>query len=544
MAEGNGSKDTDDIIPIRPNFKRKIGSVDGNQIKPYGNKIKVNDRRATVEEVERIRFENGIEVDTDNCPGPILEFEESNLQTEIIEVLKHRKIMIPTRVQMQSLPIQLLGRDLIAIAPTGSGKTLGYLLPMFAFLKSNSAEIMSRKNTSSLIVVPTRELMQQVLETCESFLGDLNKGNVSQEGFVTHSITQRQNQDQLHIMSTNQNPVNYFSWNSPSQNTGLHYPNADYGTRQPFSHTIQTDLKSMGSATGYCVYGICGGVPIKPQMERLKSRVDVIVATPGRLLDLCQRNLICLKSVRYIVLDECDKMLDMGLEVQLRKLMAMVMSNEMPQQTSLWSATLPSSLERLARSSVINPVTINVGLKDTVCKNIEQNVIFMHTYQKEKKLLQILRQTKYPPVLIFVSSITMADEIAGLLKEEEFFVERLHSKLNQNNRFKILSDFRSGELDVLVATDLASRGLDIPDITHVINYDTPNSIEDYIHRCGRTGRFGRPGKATTFLTLECKIAEELKLLLESTGSTFPMALKDTKQFGKTVLQTELGDRLL
>ncbi|XP_065058835.1 uncharacterized protein LOC135686516 [Rhopilema esculentum] len=544
MAEGKGAKDTDDIIPIRPNFKRKIGSVDGNQIKPYGNKIKVNDRKATTEEVEKIRFENGIEVDTDNCPGPILGFEESNLQTEIIEVLKHRSILIPTPVQMQSLPIQLLGRDLIAIAPTGSGKTLGYLLPMFAFLKSNTAKITSRNNTSSLIVVPTRELMQQVLDTCESFLGDLNKGNISQERFVTHSHTQRQNQDQLNFISTYQNPVNQFSWNPPSQNTGSQYPNADYGTRQPFFHTTQTDLKNIDSATGYCVYGICGGVPMKPQIERLKSRVDVIVATPGRLLDLCQRNLLCLKSVRYIVLDECDKMLDMDLEDQLRKLMAMVMSNEMPQQTSLWSATLPSSLERLARSSVINPITINVGLKDTVCKNIEQNVIFMHTYQKEKKLLQTIRQTKYPPVLIFVSSITMADEIAQLLKEEEFFVERLHSQLNQNNRFKILSDFRNGELDVLVGTDLASRGLDIPDITHVINYDTPNSIEDYIHRCGRTGRFGRHGKATTFLTLECKIAEELKLLLESTGSTVPMALKDTKQFGKTVLKTELGDRLL
>ena len=114
----------------------------------------------------------------------------------------------------------------------------------------------------------------------------------------------------------------------------------------------------------------------------------------------------------------------------------------------------------------------------------------------------------------------------------------------QSDRFKALTEFRNGNLDVLVATDLASRGLDIPDITHVINYDTPNTIEDYIHRCGRTGRFGRPGQATTFLTLECKIAEDLKFLLESTGFPIPIALKDTKQFGKKVLKTEFGDRVL
>ena len=186
-------------------------------------------------------------------------------------------------------------------------------------------------------------------------------------------------------------------------------------------------------------------------------------------------------------------------------------------QVSLWSATLPDSLKRLASSAVIDPVYVIAGVKDTIDSNIKQDVQFMHTYMKEEKLLDVLRHTPYPPVIVFVHAKHTADKIMDLLLDEQFHAAAIHSDKTQTYRNKVMSDFRSGTIDVLIATDLISRGVDIPTVTHVINFDTPLTIEDYIHRCGRCGRLGREGVATTFLTLECTIAAQLKDMLESTG---------------------------
>lgn len=560
-----------DYKPIREERKRPSDkSID--EIKPYGSKIYISNDYRTIpagpstEVIEKIRFNNGIEVDNDDCPGPIVEFKDSNLQREILNALTRRNILCPTPVQMQAIPVLMAGRDLIAIAPTGCGKTLGYLIPLLSFLKSHVREGQTPSKISAIIMAPTRELMQQILECCKDLLHDLNMDQNLHctSGQILGSLYQQDDGHSSHFpfvntQSETQNHQFAFklphTMHSPQYSTHLYPPAQIHGVANvsgysyagiPNSSFVPGYQASHHTATinHYTVTGICGGVPIKEQVDMLRNGTNIIVGTPGRVIDLCQRNIICLDEIRFIVLDECDKMLDMGLEDQLRKLFAMMTAKDVAKQTSLWSATLPDSLERLARSSVINPITIHVGIKDTVSSNIEQNVIFLHTYQKKKKLLQILRQTKFPPVLIFASSIDTVEDLLILLKTEEFFVEGLHSKLPQPDRFKIISDFRKGDFDVLVATDLASRGLDIPDITHVINFDTPNSIEAYIHRCGRTGRFGRPGKTTTFLTLDCKIAEDLKFLLESTGCNVPAALQDTKQFGKKILRTEFGDRFI
>ena len=564
--------------PIRESIKRKSAN-DIDNLQRHGSKIYKSHASGTstpvpnAEEIEKVRFENGIEVDKDDCVGPILRFSDSNLRQDILEILSKRNIVSPTPVQMQAIPVLLSGKDLIAIAPTGSGKTFAYLVPLINFLKSNVQRCNTPRKPYALIIAPTRELMQQILDCCKDLLCDEVHNNMSvanrpvlgnqhhssssshsHQLFAMNSNVQEVNvRDNLYVPSHIQNSAvqgpQYYPYSMQSVNEkqpvmmGYH---SNFYSQQPMSKYMPeykgSDAYLMHSQ--YTVTGICGGVPIKDQVDILRSGSDIIVGTPGRIIDLCQRNIMNLDEIRFIVLDECDKMLDMGLEEQLRKLFAIIMSKDIPRQTSLWSATLPDSLERLARSAVIDPITIHIGIKDTVSNNITQNIVFMHTYQKEKKLLQTLRQTKFPPVLVFTSSIVVADEVTKLLKQEEFFVGGLHSHLPQPDRFKVLAEFRSGKLDVLVATDLASRGLDIPDITHVINYDTPNTIEDYIHRCGRTGRFGRPGQTTTFLTLECKIAEDLRFLLESTGVPVPNALKDTKQFGKKVLKTEFGDRVL
>ena len=167
---------------------------------------------------------------------------------------------------------------------------------------------------------------------------------------------------------------------------------------------------------------------------------------------------------------------------------------------------------------------------------------FLHSYQKTKRLLEILRTTPSPPVLVFCNTIHTVDQVAALLHREQFHVAALHSERDPAIRFQIVDALRNGGVDVLVTTDLASRGINVPGITHIINFDMPLSIENYVHRCGRTARWQSAGLATSFLTLDCKIARELKELLTDLGQPVPPALEDTRQFGGKVIRTELGDR--
>lgn len=187
-------------------------------------------------------------------------------------------------------------------------------------------------------------------------------------------------------------------------------------------------------------------------------------------------------------------------------------------------------------------VYIRVGAIGVTAVGVEQVVEFMHSYQKPKKLLETLRRTAAPPVLVFCNTIHTVNEVSELLQGEQFHVAGLHSEREQSVRFKIVDALRNGRVDVLVTTDLASRGIDVPGITHVINFDLPATIEGYVHRCGRTARWQAAGKATSFLTLDCKIAAELKELLIDLGQPVPHELQNTKQFGGKIIQTELGDR--
>ena len=397
--------------------------------------------------------------------------------------LKQAKFLRPTPIQMQSLSCSLSGRDVIGLAETGSGKTLAYTLPLAIWLKEKPPKNRG-ESPVALIVVPTRELMQQIF-------GDVKK-LLTCICFDTYT-------------------------------TAIHHLESS------------KEMK-------YKAVAICGGVSAQSQIQEMATGVDVVVATPGRLLDLCDRGALSLLGIKYFVLDEVDRMLGMGLEHQLRKVVALVTADGKPCQTLLFSATLPESLERLARSAVVNPVEIQVGATQVTAPNIRHQVLFLHTYEKPKKVLEILRQTEFPPVIVFTSSIQAVDFLVRHLRNEQFHVAGLHSEKSQEYRFKLISGFKDGKVDVLVATDLASRGLDIPEVTHVINYDIPGTIEDYIHRCGRTGRMSRHGLATSFLTLDCKIAVELRDLLEALEQPVPKELENVKDFGKNTLKTEFGDR--
>ena len=244
-------------------------------------------------------------------------------------------------------------------------------------------------------------------------------------------------------------------------------------------------------------------------------------------------------AIQYSVFDECDRLLELGLEEQLRKVISIITLADRSPQVTLWSTTLPSSFETVVRSAVIDPVC--KGIQDSVPLNIFQDVRFTHTYLKPSLLLDVVRQIPYPPVLIFTRSKGKADEVCALLFEEQFHVASIHSGKEQHVRNEIMGHFRNNEFDILVATGLISRGLEIPSVTHVINFNSPDSIESYIHRCGKSGRFGREGTVTTFLALECKITKELR---KRANSAIPNELCDFKMLGKKVLKKEMGDRVI
>jgi len=267
--------------------------------------------------------------------------------------------------------------------------------------------------------------------------------------------------------------------------------------------------------------------------------VDILVATPGRLIDLIDKGVCKLDRVSYMVFDEADRMLALEMELQLRHIVTQ--ASICVRQSVLFSATFPPAVERLVRSAVYDPIYVRVGSGDSAAETITQNVIFMHSGEKRTKLLEILREIPKPPVLIFANSHHTVDYLVKLLREEQFHAAGLHSDKAQPYRFRVMKAFKDGALDILVATDVAARGIDVNDITCVIQYDLPDKIEDYIHRSGRTGRAGKAGIAVAFLTLDCKIADDLRKVLKQAKQHIPAELQNSKQFGGEIVRGELRD---
>ncbi|XP_015699301.1 DEAD-box ATP-dependent RNA helicase 40 isoform X3 [Oryza brachyantha] len=359
----------------------------------------------------------------------------------------------PTPIQAQSWPIALQNQDVVAIAKTGSGKTLGYLLPGFLHIKHLQNN--PRSGPTVLVLAPTRELATQILEEAVKF-----------------------------------------------------------GRSSRISST--------------CLYG---GAPKGPQLRDLDRGVDVVVATPGRLNDILEMRRISLKQVSYLVLDEADRMLDMGFEPQIRKIV-----KEIPprRQTLMYTATWPKEVRRIADDLLVHPVQVTIGSVDELVANsaITQNVELITPSEKLRRLEQILRsQDSGSKVLIFCTTKRMCDQLARTLTRQ-FGASAIHGDKSQSEREKVLSHFRSGRSPILVATDVAARGLDIKDIRVVINYDFPTGIEDYVHRIGRTGRAGATGVAYTFFCdQDSKYAADLIKILEGANQRVPRDLVDMASRG-------------
>ncbi|XP_023728704.1 DEAD-box ATP-dependent RNA helicase 14 [Lactuca sativa] len=399
------------------------------------------------------RQKHEITVSGDNVPPPFTSFEDTGFPSELLRDLLQTGFSAPTPIQAQSWPIAMQNRDIVAVAKTGSGKTLGYLLPGFIHLKK------TRKNPqlspTVLVLSPTRELATQIQDEAVKF-----------------------------------------------------------GKSSRISCT--------------CLYG---GAPKGPQLRDLANGTDIVVATPGRLNDILEMRKVSLSEVTYLVLDEADRMLDMGFEPQIRKIVNAVPTRR---QTLMYTATWPKEVRKIAADFMVNPVQVNIGnINELVAnKSITQHVEVVAYNEKHRRLEQILRsQEPGSKIIIFCSTKKMCDQLARNLTRP-FGAASIHGDKNQGERDHVLSQFRSGKCPVLVATDVAARGLDIKDIRVVVNYDFPTGVEDYVHRIGRTGRAGATGEAYTFFgDQDAKHASELVKLLEGANQRVPNQIREMASRG-------------
>jgi len=244
------------------------------------------------------------------------------------------------------------------------------------------------------------------------------------------------------------------------------------------------------------VVSVYGGIPLEPQQKKLRAGVDIVVATPGRLIDHLERQNVVFDDLEVLVLDEADRMLDMGFAPQINRIVAEIPSYR---QTLLFSATMPPEVEALARKYLRKPVVVQVGRRSSVASTVTHAVYPVPRDRKSALLAQLLKETALDSVLVFTRTKHGADRVVRHLEKEAIEATAMHADKTQPQRTRALEDFKSGKVRVLVATDIAQRGLDISGITHVVNYDVPQQAEDYVHRIGRTGRAAKEGDAFTFM---------------------------------------------
>jgi len=321
----------------------------------------------------------------------------------------------PTPIQEQAIPALLDGRDVVGIAKTGSGKTVAFGVPMVEKLDADLGEV------QGIVLVPTRELAQQVLEV----------------------------------------------------------------------------LQLLAAPRGMQAIGLLGGHAIKNDLQALERRPQIVVGTPGRIIDHLQRGTLSLRLVTYAVLDEADQMLDIGFLPDIRRILSRTPKRR---QTALFSATMPGSIRRLIWQFMSDPQQVAVDAESTPVESIEQIYFEVAHRDKAAGLRELIERELKGRTLVFCKTKRAVDMLEANLSRMGVRVGALHGDMDQRHRDHVIADFRSGALDVLVATNVAARGLDIPEITHVLNFDVPQNVEEYVHRIGRTGRAGREGKAITFVS--------------------------------------------
>lgn len=404
---------------------------------------------------EKIRSAFYIDVNGSDIPPPIKNFRDMKFPKPILKALRNKKIDRPTQIQMQGLPAILLGRDIIGIAFTGSGKTIVFGLPLIMICLEGEmrCKLEEGEGPLGLIVCPSRELATQTHNVIKYFCEYLEKG---------------------------------------------HFP----------------CLRSLS---------MIGGVSVSEQLREIKKGVHMVVATPGRLNDMLNKKKMTLEQCRYLCFDEADRLIDLGFEEEVRNTLDHFSSQR---QTLLFSATMPKKIQEFAKSTLVNPIIINVGRAGAANLDVIQEVEYVKEEFKLSYLLEVLQKTG-PPVLIFCENKKDVDDVHEYLLLKGVDAVAIHGNLSQSERQEAINLFREGKKDILVGTDVASKGLDFPSIEHVINYDMPKDIENYVHRIGRTGRCGKTGIATTFINKnqEEAILLDLKALLIEANQKIPPFLE-------------------
>ncbi len=347
-----------------------------------------------------------------------MKFEDLGLNPALLKAIAGEGYQAPTPIQERAIGHVLAGRDLVAIAQTGTGKTAAFALPILHRLAAVQHKGRGRK-ARVLVLSPTRELATQIAESFSTY----------------------------------------------GRHTGL---------RQAV---------------------IYGGVSQQPQAKAIRDGVDILVATPGRLMDLMQQRLVRLDGIEVLVIDEADRMFDMGFIRDIRKIVAQLPTRR---QTLLFSATMPADVRELANSILSDPVRVQIEAQTTAAEKVEQSVYFVTKKNKPALLKHVIKQFAMTRTLVFMRTKHGADRVARYLSQAGFRAEAIHGNKTQGARQRALTNFKSSRTPVLVATDVAARGLDIDEVSHVVNYDLPNVPETYIHRIGRTGRAGASGVAVSF----------------------------------------------
>ncbi|RYP54325.1 hypothetical protein DL768_000899 [Monosporascus sp. mg162] len=419
----------------------------------------------------------GIATKGGQIPNPMRNWQESGLPRRLLEIVSAVGYDEPTPIQRAAIPIALQARDLIGVAVTGSGKTAAFLLPLLVYISELPplTELTKNDGPYALILAPTRELVQQ----------------------------------------------------------------------------IETEARKFADRLGFTVVSLVGGHALEEQAFALRNGAEIIVATPGRLVDCIERRLIVLSQCCYIIMDEADRMIDMGFEESVNKILdALPVTNEKPdteeaenaqlmsrhlggkdryRQTMMYTATMPPAVEKIAKKYLRRPAIVTIGNVGEAVDTVEQRVEFIAGEDRRKKRLQeILSSGDFaPPIIVFVNIKRNCDAVAREIKHMGFSAVTLHGSKTQEQREQALASVRSGATDVLVATDLAGRGIDVPDVSLVVNFNMASSIESYTHRIGRTGRAGKSGVAITFLGNEdADVLYDLRQMLsKSSISRVPEELR-------------------
>lgn len=366
-------------------------------------------------------------------------FEALGLTAELLRAVSARGYSCPTPIQAQGIPLILEGRDVLAGAQTGTGKTAAFTLPLLQRLDGQprtTAHTGKARLPRALVLTPTRELAAQVAESV-----------------------------------------------------------AAYGAHLPLTSAV-----------------VFGGVGINPQKDALRRGVDILIATPGRLLDLVNQRCADLSGVEILVLDEADRMLDMGFIHDIRKVLKLLPKRR---QNLLFSATYSDDIKRLADGILHQPAMIEVARRNTAAETVTQHVYRVDKEGKRDLLIHLIDDGQWFQVLVFTRTKHGANRLAEQLNRAGIDAAAIHGNKSQGARTKALSGFKDGSLRVLVATDIAARGLDIDRLPHVVNYELPNVPEDYVHRIGRTGRAGNGGEALSLVGGdEVKLLRDIQRLLK------------------------------